>query len=479
MGRFVEAADRDQASFLPARLEDYVDPDNPVRVIDAFIDELDLAQLGFARVVPALTGRPGYAPGTMLKLYVYGYLHQLTSSRKLEREAGRNIELMWLIGKLAPDFKTIADFRHDNTSAIQTACQRFVAVCRALGLVAGGVVAIDGSRLRAVNTHEKNYTKGKLARRKARVEESIAYYVAELDKADSAETGPTTPRIEHLTERLASLRGRLGELEEIGRQLQDAPDAQISLSDPDARAMATGSDHRGVVGYNLQAAVDTKHHIVVANAVTNRGHDRSHLLEMAKAAQAEIGATGMIAIADRGYYEGEQIRSCAEAGIVPMVPRPNTSPAQARGLWGKPSFTYEPDTDTYRCPVGAQLQRRHATVEAGKLIKVYYNQTACGACPSRSLCTTGKEKRIRRWEHEAVLDEMERRLDAMPDAMAVRRCTVEHVFGTVKGWMGATHFRTRGLKNVATEASLTILAYNLKRAIAVAGVSATLQAITG
>jgi hypothetical protein len=281
---------------------------------------------------------------------------------------------MWLTGKLVRDFKTIADFRHDNTGAIQVAGQRFVGICRALSLVGGGMVAIDGSRLRAVNTHEKNYTKGKLARRKTHVEESIARYLAEFEEADSAETGPATPRIEHLTERLASLRGRLGELEEIGRQLQAAPDEQISLTDPDARAMATGSDHRGVVGYNVQAAVDTKHHIVVANAVTNRGHDRSHLLEMAKAAQAESGSSEMIALADRGYYEGEQIRSCAEAGIIPMVPKLNTSPAQARGFWGKAMFVHEPETDTYRCPAGEQLQKRFARVEGGKLISVYFTK---------------------------------------------------------------------------------------------------------
>ncbi|QRG10163.1 transposase [Xanthobacter autotrophicus] len=243
--------------------------------------------------------------------------------------------------------------------------------------------------------------------------------------------------------------------------------------------MATGSDHRGVVGYNVQAAVDTRHHIVVANAVTNRGHDRSHLLEMATAAQAETGAAEMIALADRGYYEGEQIRACAEAGIIPIVPKPNTSPAQARGFWGKARFVHEPQTDAYRCPAGQQLQKRFARVEGGKLISVYFNQKACSAYPSRSLCTAGKEKRIRRWEQEAVLDAMERRLQAMPEAMAVRRCTVEHVFGTIKGWMGATHFRTRGLKHVATEASLAILAYNMKRAIAVAGVAPTLKAIAG
>ncbi len=234
--------------------------------------------------------------------------------------------------------------------------------------------------------------------------------------------------------------------------------------------MATGSDHRGVVGYNVQAAVDTKHHIVVANAVTNRGHDRSHLLAMAKAAQAETGAAEMIALADRGYYEGEQIRSCAEAGIIPMVPKPNTSPAQARGFWGKTMFVHEPETDTYRCPAGEQLQKRFARVEGGKLISVYFNQKACGACASRPLCTAGKRSASEDGSTRAVLDAMERRLDAMPEAMAVRRCTVEHVFGTIKGWMGAAHFRTRGLKNVATETSLAILAYNIKRAIAVAGV---------
>ena len=218
---------------------------------------------------------------------------------------------------------------------------------------------------------------------------------------------------------------------------------------------------------------------MVATKVTNRGHDRSHLLEMAKAAQAEIGAAEMIALADRGYHEGEQIRACAETGIVPMVPKPNTSPAQARGFWDKTMFVHEPETDTYRCPAGAQLQKRFARVEGGKLISVYFNQKACGACASRPLCTAGKEKRIRRWEHDAVLDAMERRLQAMPEAMAVRRCTVEHVFGTIKGWMGATHFRTRGLRNVATEASLAILAYNIKRAIAVAGVASTIKAKTG
>jgi transposase len=477
MGRFVEAADRRQPSLLPACLDDYVGTDNPVRVIDAFVDELDLTSLGFLRVQPAATGRPGYAPGMMLKLYVYGYLHQVASSRKLEREAGRNVELMWLVGKLVPDFKTIADFRHDNALAIKAACQRFVAVCRALGLIGGTMVAIDGSKFRAVNTHGKNYTKGKLARRKMQIEESIERYLTELDAADGKEASATPPRIERLTERLASLRGRLLELEEIGRQLETAPDGQLSMTDPDARAMATATDHRGVVGYNVQAAVDAKHHLVIANEVTNKGNDRSHLLPMARAAKAETDITEMTVLADRGYYEGEQIRACDAAGIVPMVPKPNTSSALAKGLWGKSNFTYEPETNTYRCPQDQQLPQRFAREEGGKVIQVYFNQKVCDACASRPRCTSGREKRIRRWEHEAVLDAMEARLDAMPEAMDVRRCTVEHVFATLKAWMGATHFRTRGLRNVAAEASLTILAYNMKRAIAVTGVAPILQAI--
>jgi transposase len=478
MGRFVEAVDRHQPSLLPACLEDYVGADNPVRVIDAFVDELDLATLGFERVQPASTGRPGYAPGMMLKLYVYGYLHQLASSRKLEREAGRNVELMWLTGKLAPDFKTIADFRRDNAEAIKTACQRFVSVCRALGLVGGGLVAIDGSKFRAVNTHGKNFTKAKLARRRTQVEESIERYLAELEIADREEANVAPARIERLTERLASLRGRLGELEEIGRRLETAPDGQLSLTDTDARAMSTATDPRGVVGYNLQAAVDAKHHLVIASEVTNKGHDRAHLLPMAMAAKAEVGdADEMTVLADRGYFEGWQIKLCEDEGITPMVPKPNTSMARGKGRWGKEDFTYQPDTDTYRCPAGQELQNRMTTIEAGKQTFSYFNQSACKACTVRARCTAGKERRIRRWEEEAILDRMQARLDAAPEMMDVRRCTVEHVFATLKQWMGATHFRTRGLKNVSAEASLSILAYNIKRAIAVLSIAPVLKAI--
>ena len=477
MGRFVEASDRHQPSLLPPCLEDYVGPDNPVRVIDAFVDELDLGALGFTRVHPAATGRPGYAPGMMLKLYIYGYVHQLTSSRKLEREAGRNVELMWLTGKLAPDFKTIADFRHNNALAIKQACQRFIAVCRALGLVGGSVVAIDGSKFRAVNTHERNFTKAKLARRKAHVEESIEQYMANLDAADRADAAPPAAKMERLKERLALLRGRLVELEEIGRQLETAPDGQLSLTDADARAMATANDRRGVVGYNMQTAVDARHHLVVAHELTNKGSDRSQLLPMATAAKIETEAESLTVLADRGYYEGWQLRACDEAGITALVPKPDTSPARARGLWAKDDFTYRPDTDTYRCPMGEELPNRFSREEDGKILHFYFNQKACQGCSSRAQCTTGKEKRIRRWEHETVLDRVQARLEAMPEAMDIRRCTVEHVFATLKQGMGATHFRTRGLRNVAAEASLAILAYNMKRAIAVVGVAPILRAI--
>ena len=477
MGRFVEGRDRRQVAFLPACLDDYVDPDNPVRVIDVFVDELDLLALGFTSVQPASTGRPAYHPAMMLKLYVYGYLNQLCSSRRLEREAGRNVELMWLTGQLAPDFKTIADFRRDNAEAIKGACGQFVAVCRSLGLLTGSVVAIDGSKFRAINTHEKNYTRAKLARRMAEVEASIERYMAALDAGDRAEEDAAPAAKERLADKLAVLRERMAELKAIGERLEAAPDGQISLTDPDARAMATASEPRGVVGYNDQAAVDANHHLIVAHEVTNKCSDRAQLAGMAVRAKNEMEPGELTVIADRGYYEGHQILACETAGIAALVPKPDTSPARAKGQWSKDDFVYEPDSDTYRCPLGERLTDRFSRNEKGKMLRIYFNTAACQACAARARCTTGRERRIRRWEHEGVLDAMQKRLDAMPDAMAVRSRTIEHVFATLKHWMGAAHFRTKGLRNVSAEMSLSVLAYNVKRTIGLVGVGSVLGAI--
>lgn len=474
MTRFIEGCDRRQRLLLPDCVDDYVGEDSPVRVVDAFIDELDLDELGFAG--PAATGRPGYHPATLLKLYLYGYLNQVQSSRRLEREAGRNVECMWLTGKLAPDFKTIADFRRDNGEALRSVCRQFIILCRELGLIAGGTVAVDGSRFKAVNTRDRNYTPGAVRRRIEQVDASIQRYLQMLDTADRQEGEEVELRTARLGDRLDALRRQMQELRSMERALETTPDRQISLTDPDARAMATNGKGTGLVGYNVQAVVDTAHHIVVAHEVTNVGHDRQQLANMARRAKAATGVDELTVLADRGYFSGEEILACEEEGVTPICPKPLTSGAKADGRWGKQDFCYDADTDTYRCPAGEQLTRRFSSVENGLTMQVYWAD-ACAACQVKGQCTTGKERRIRRWEHEHVVDVMQARLDRMPEAMRVRRRTVEHVFGTLKDWMGRSHFKTRTLDRVGTEMSLHVLAYNFKRAVAVLGTRQLITAI--
>ncbi len=466
MKRFIEDCDRGQRLLLPDCVDDYVGEDSPVRVVDVFIDELDLEALGFASA--AATGRPGYHPATLLKLYLYGYLNQVQSSRRLEREAGRNVECMWLTGKLAPDFKTIADFRRDNGEALRAVCRQFVVLCRQLGLIAGGTVALDGSRFKAANTRNRNYTPAAVRRRIEQVDASIQRYLEMLDTADRQEGEAVELRTARISDRLDALRHQMQELRTMEQALEAAPDRQISLTDPDARAMATNGKGTGLVGYNVQAAVDTTHHLVVAHEVTNVGHDRSQLANMARQAKAATGAEALTVLADRGYFSGEEVLSCEKAGVTPICPKPLTSGAKAEGRWGKQDFRYEAETDTYRCPAGEQLTRRFSSVENGLTLYSYWTD-ACAACAVKGQCTTGKERRIKRWEHEHVVEAMQARLDRMPDAMRVRRRTVEHVFGTLKDWMGRSHFKMRTLARVGTEMSLHVLAYNLKRAIAVLG----------
>jgi transposase len=476
MMRFIAGTDRHQIALLPDCLNDYVAADNPVRAVDAFVDELDLATLGFAGVVPAATGRPGYHPAALLKLYLYGYLNQVASSRRLEREAGRNVEVMWLVGRLVPDHKTIADFRRDNGSAIQAACAQFVVLCRHLGLLAGGVVALDGSRFKASNTRDRNFTPGAVRRRIEQVEAGIARYLAALDTADRQEDEVAQVRTTRIAERLDALRARMRELQAMEKAVEAAPDRQVSLTDPDARAMATSGKGTGLVGYNVQAAVDTQHHLIVAHAVTNLGHDRTQLAPMSRQAQAALGQDGLSVLADRGYFSGEGILACEQVGITVTLPRPLTSGAKADGRFGKQDFVYEAEADAYRCPAGERLPYRYTNVEGGLTLRRYWT-TACQGCAIKGRCTPAKERRVTRWEHEAVLEAVQRRLDADPSAMRVRRRTVEHVFGTIKGWMGATHFQMRRLGNVATEMSLHVLAYNLKRVIAILGTGPLITAL--
>jgi transposase len=477
MKRFVEGVDRGQTTLFPESLEDWIGEDNPVRVIDVFVDELDLAGLGFDGVDPEVTGRPSYHPSVLLKLYIYGYLNRVQSSRRLEREAGRNVEVMWLTGRLAPDHKTIADFRKDNGAAIRKVCARFVALCRALGLLAQASVAIDGSKFKAVNNRDKNFTRAKMDRRMAQIEESVARYLQQLDSADRQEPSEALKtKTSRLREKLAKLKEEMQRLEILKVQMLTTPDQQISLTDPDARSMATSGRGSGVVGYNVQVAVDTCHHLIITHEVTNVGTDRSQLARVSKEAKATLEVEKLDVVADRGYFNSEEILACEEAGITVTLPKPMTSNAKAEGRFGKQDFRYLADEDVYICPAGERLAYHYTNEENGLVLRRYWTN-ACQSCAIKQGCTTGKERRITRWEHERILEAVQRRLDEHPEKMRQRRETAEHPFGTIKARMGATHFLMKRLPRVATEMALHVLAYNLTRVMNIVGIRPLIAAI--
>ena len=474
MKRFIQGQDRTQSTLLPELLDEYITEDNPVRVIDAFVDQLALAALGFEGVDPAQTGRPSYHPSVMLKIYIYGYLNRIQSSRRLETEANRNVELMWLVSRLNPDFKTIANFRRENGKAIRKVCAQFIELCRQMNLFADSMVAIDGSKFKAVNSSDQNFTQAKIRRRMQETEQSIAQYLKDLEAADLRSPPQSTPHQVRLKERIALFTEQMQALQAIEAKVQASPDKQVSQSDPDARSMR----HRGggIVGYNVQAAVDTKHHLIVAHELTNVGHDRSALAAMAGQAKDALQVNELTVVADQGYYRGEQIKDCMDAGVTPIIPKCKTSSNRASGLFDKSVFIYNPHKNEYQCPAGQVLIERFKTLEDGKVLIAYWSSN-CQTCTLKPQCTTGINRRVKRWEHEAVLDQMQANLEQMPDAMKVRRCTIEHTFGTLKSWMGATHFLTKTKAHVSTEMSLHVLAYNLKRVMNIMGSSHLMKAM--
>ena len=477
MRRFVEGADRGQSTLFPDRLEDWIGEDNPVRIIDVFVDELDLADLGFGGVGPEVTGRPSYHPSILLKLYIYGYLNRVQSSRRLEHEAGRNVEVMWLVGRLTPDHKTIANFRKNNGRAIRQVCARFVGLCRSLGLLTQASVAIDGSKFKAVNNRDKNFTRAKMERRMAQIEESVARYLQQLDSADRQEPSEVLKtKTNRLKEKIEKLKEQMRRLQVLKVTMLATPDQQISLTDPDARSMATSGRGSGVVGYNVQVAVETKHHLIVTHEVTNVGTDRSQLSSVAKQAKATLDVENLDAVADRGYFSSEEILACENAGITVTLPKPITSGLIAKGRFGKQDFRYMAGEDVYICPADQRLTYHYTNEEHGMFLRRYWTN-ACQGCAIKQTCTSGKERRITRWEHEHVLEAMQRRLDEHPEKMRQRRETVEHPFGTIKARMGATHFLMKTLPRVATEMALHVLAYNLTRVMNIIGVRPLLTAM--
>ena len=394
----------------------------------------------------------------------------------MEREAQRNVELMWLTGRLAPDFKTIADFRRENGAGIRNVCRRFVELCRELKLFSQAIVAIDSSKFKAVNSRDRNFTPGKVDKRQQQIEQSIERYLSALETADRTQPAEVEAKTERLEEKIKTLREQMRRMDEMREELKQQPDGQLSQTDPDSRSMISQAKGSGLVGYNVQAAVDAKHHLIVAHEVTNAGNDRSQLTKMASAARDAMDKRRLQVLADRGYFNGPEIKTCTEAGIVPLVPKPMTSGAKAEGRFSKADFIYIARDNEYQCPAGQRAIYRMTTVEHGLRLHRYWSST-CPRCPLKPRCTPSDYRRITRWEHEAILEAMQRRLDRKPQAMTLRRRTIEHVFGTLKHWMGSTHFLMRGLQHVATEMSLHVLAYNLKRVINLLGMAKTIKAM--
>jgi len=472
MSHHIKGRSRSQATLFPEVLDDFVSANNPVRVIDVFVDELDLNELGFLGVVPKDTGRPNYHPAMLLKLYLYGYLNHIQSTRRLEREANRNIELMWLTERLAPDFKTIADFRKNNSKGIKQSCRTFIGLCRRLNMFSDAVVAIDGSKFKASNNKSNNYTPKNVQTQITRVEKHISRYLAELDKRDNKEKETDNTPIE---EKLTWLKARLLELRTLKTKVEAHPDKQISTVDPDSRLMKT-SGNQTKVCFNLQSAVDCKHHLIVAHEVTNTS-DRSQLCRMGKQAQAAVGIDEITVLADKGYFSGQDIVDAQDAGLIPLVARTDTSASDKKGIFNHSLFKYDAKKDVYICPANQDMRFRTRFTDKKLIYKTYAcSVPVCRACSMRDSCTkSAQTRRIRRWEREDRIERMVSILEAKPDSMLIRKQTVEHPFGTIKFWMGATHLLTRGFKGVGTEMDLHVLAYNMKRMISIFGVSGLIK----
>ena len=468
--------DRSQALLLPESLDDYVGVDNPVRFIEAFVDGLDLVAAGFARVQAKPTGRPGYLPADLLKLYIYGYLNRVRSSRRLEAETHRNIEVIWLLRHLRPDFKTIADFRSDNRNAFRPVFRQFVLLCRELDLFGRELLAVDGTRIKAVNNKDRNFTRASLTKFIELADAKLDDYLQRLDQSDTTESKTVGSRVKNLAEKIAAIRGRRTRCKDMLAELDRTGADQISLTDPDSRAMAA---HTHVaVGYNAQVAVDTKHKLIIEQQVTNQVVDMGLLAQTAEPAKEVLGVETIAVVADKGYFKIEDIEACEKAGIVPCVPRPQRGPSVKAGLFRKDEFSYDAARDSYVCPAGQRLHPYSSSLLRGLQKTNYVNKLACDDCALRSRCTGGKFRAVSRLENEAVLDRMQARLANHPDVLARRRETVEHPFGTIKQWMNQGAFLMRGLEKVRAEFSLTALAYNLRRVLNIVGVADVMAVVT-
>jgi transposase len=474
---FLPGSDRQQSQFLPAALEDYVGADNPVRFLDAFVAKLDLRAAGFEfpKDNAQGRGRPAYHPADLLKLYLYGYLNQVRSSRRLEAECGRNLEVIWLLGELKPDFKTIADFRKDNAAAFKAVVREFTRLCRQLDLFGGQLLAIDGTKVKASNARDRNWSQKKLDKQLAAAEARLEEYLQALEQADKqAEPQGYPGGVQELQQKIARLNERKAQIQERLQILAQSGESELSATDPDSRGMKGAQGH--VVGYNVQGSVDSKHHLLVTTEVTNTAFDQGQLAEVAQAAKAELEIKQAEVVADGGYYKSEDIKRCQELGMEPHLPTVGNSPSERAGLYGKSAFRYDAAQDVYHCPGGGVLARRRQVQDKGRILFNYDNPKACAACPLKARCTEAKYRTLSRWEHEESLERAAAAVAAAPQKLARRKTLIEHCWGTLK-WLLPGGFLVRGKIRVGAEVSLAHLGYNLKRALSVLGLEKLLAAL--
>lgn len=473
---FIAGADRQQTHLLPAALEDYVTPDNPVRFLDAFVAKLNLSAAGFLfpRQDPLGRGRPAYQPADLLKLYLYGYLQQLRSSRRLEAECTRNLEVLWLVRQLRPDFKTIADFRKDNAKAFKAVVREFTRLCRQLDLFGGQLLAIDGTKIKASNAADRNWSQGKLAKQQAQIEAKLDDYLQALETADAADMPAAAPSATELKAKIARLTERQSQIQERLHTLAQTGASQLSATDPDSRGMKSAHGH--IVGYNVQGSVDAKHHLLVTTEATQLAADQGQLADVAQAAKAELEIQQADVVADGGYFKSEDLKTCQEMGLEAHLPAVENSPSERAGLYGKDDFRYDAPQDVYHCPNGSQLSRRRQMEDKGRVIFTYDHPPACAGCPLKGRCTKAGHRTVSRWEHEAVLERMTAAVAAQPEKLAARKTLIEHCWGTLK-WLLPGGFLVRGKIKVGAEVSLAHFGYNLKRALAVVGLEKLLAAL--
>jgi len=475
---YIKGAGREQQQLFPASLDEYVEENNEVRAIAAFVESLRFGELGFIRSEAAVEGRPGYDPRVLLGIYIWGHLNGVRSSRRLERECGRNVELMWLTGLLKPDFKTLCRFRQENPEAIGRVLTEFRLLCEDAGLYGKTIVAIDGSKFKGVNSVDRNVTQNKLEKLIERERKAVDEYLAAVEETDDQDGGDV-PELtaEELKEKIDEMRAKLQASEAALSEMKESGERQRSLTDPDARLMRTAKGM--VVGYNVQTAVDSKHKLIGTVEVTNEPSDQALLGVMACKAKEELSVKSLTVLADGGYYSNDALKTCEDANITTYVPIRESEDAEQRGVFSRRLFKYDESRDAYICPQGVELRPsskgRKQSHRGGWDYHLYTTQK-CGSCPVRSQCTRSKTgRKLRRWVHHAVLDRLRERIEQNPGMIPLRKALVEHPFGTIKVAMNHERLLLKGLTNVTGEIKLTVLSYNFKRTFSILGVQKMIE----